>query len=132
MISLAFPSCLEFLIPYLRIMVFFTTSNNIRSFFIIAQKSFLKKHVKNIPINFKWGYLCILCTKWTKKSQGVPPPPPNNIKEYFTQILLGLINLFANVLKSYCSFHIIFQIVVSQNVHPYRDRFLIFLNVYIK
>ena len=35
-----------------------------RSVFTIAQKRFLRKHVKkNIPINFKWDYLCILCTK---------------------------------------------------------------------
>ena len=37
------------------------------------------KHVKkNIPINFKWGYLCILCTKQAKKS--VLPPPT---KKYY-------------------------------------------------
>ena len=40
---------------------------------------FVKKHVKNIPINFKWVYPCVLS-----------PTPSNYIKEYFTPILLGL------------------------------------------
>ena len=34
--------------------------------------------LKNIPINFKWGYLCILCTIQATK-------------EYFPPILLGII-----------------------------------------
>ena len=33
--------------------------------------------LKKIPINFEWGYLCILCTKCAKKSQGVFSPPPH-------------------------------------------------------
>ena len=41
----------------------------------LKKLSFLRKHVKNIQINLKWGYLCFYALNGQKK-HGVNGPPP--------------------------------------------------------